>query len=93
MTIPENNSRRIWTIPQAKARLSEILRLAEEEGPQHIGLRRTFVVVPESDWYAMVRTTKPMGQWLVDNIPRGIDFDVGTDRKSGRKIPFTVGET
>ena len=93
MSTPEKNSRRIWTIPQAKARLSEILRLAEEEGPQHIGLRRTFVVVPEGDWYAMVRTSKPMGQWLVDNIPRGVNLDVRTDRKSERNIPFTVSET
>ena len=46
------NPRRVWTIAQAKARLSEVLRLAEEEGPQHIGTRRPFVVVPASDWYA-----------------------------------------
>ncbi len=93
MSAPDSSPRRIWTIPQAKARLSEILRLAEQEGPQHIGLRRTFVVVPESDWYAMVQTSKPMGQWLVDNIPRGVDLDVRTDRKSERTIPFTARET
>ena len=28
---------RTWTVAEAKARLSEILRLAEEEGPQRIG--------------------------------------------------------
>ncbi|MDE0643160.1 MAG: type II toxin-antitoxin system prevent-host-death family antitoxin [bacterium] len=37
---------RNWTVSEAKRRLSEILRLAEEEGPQHIGVRRSFVVVP-----------------------------------------------
>ena len=66
------NPRRVWTIAQAKARLSEVLRLAEEEGPQHIGTRRPFVVVPASDWYAKVRSSRPMGQWLVDNMPRGL---------------------
>ncbi len=54
------NSRRVWTIAQAKARLSEVLRLAEEEGPQHIGTRRPFVV-PASDWYAKVGSSRPMG--------------------------------
>ncbi len=37
---------RVWTVAEAKARLSEILRLAESEGPQRIGTRRPFVVVP-----------------------------------------------
>ena len=87
------NPRRVWTIAQAKARLSEVLRLAEEEGPQHIGTRRPFVVVPASDWYAKVRSSRPMGQWLVDNMPRGVNLDIHSDRKSGREIPFTVGET
>lgn len=32
--------RRVWTVAEAKARLSEVLRLAEEEGLQHIGARR-----------------------------------------------------
>ena len=41
---------RVWTVTEAKARLSEILRLSEKEGPQRIGTRKSFVVVPESVW-------------------------------------------
>ena len=41
---------RVWTVAEAKARLSEVLRLAEEEGPQRIGARRPFVVVPAAVW-------------------------------------------
>ena len=42
---------RVWTVAEAKARaLSEILRLAETEGPQRIGKRSSFVVVPERVW-------------------------------------------
>ena len=33
----KSESRRVWTVAEAKARLSEVLRLAEEEGPQRIG--------------------------------------------------------
>lgn len=83
--------RRIWRVAEAKARLSEVLRLAEEEGPQHIGTRKPFVVVPADDWYAKRPARKPMGQWLVDNMPRGVNLDV-PDRKSRREIPFVAGE-
>ena len=41
---------RVWTVAEAKARLSEVLRLAEEEGPQRIGTRKRFVVVPAAVW-------------------------------------------
>ncbi|MYC82732.1 MAG: type II toxin-antitoxin system Phd/YefM family antitoxin [Acidobacteria bacterium] len=83
--------RRVWRVAEAKARLSEVLRLAEEEGPQHIGTRKPFVVVPAGDWYAKRPPRKPMGQWLVDNIPRGVNLDV-PDRKSRREIPFVADE-
>lgn len=89
MTNPHPKPHRVWTITEAKARLSEILRLAEKEGPQHIGTRRSFVVVPAGDWYANARPRKPMGQWLVDNMPRGVNLDVSGQRKSRREIPFT----
>ena len=46
MTAQHAKPHRVWTVAEAKARLSEILRLAEEEGPQHIGARKPFVVVP-----------------------------------------------
>ena len=84
-------SRRVWTVAQAKARLSEVLRLAEEEGPQHIGVRRPFVVVPAGAWYAKTPTRRPMGKWLVDNMPRGANLDIPTDRTSRREIPFAAG--
>lgn len=88
MAVPRPSPRRVWTISQAKARLSEVLRLAEKEGPQHIGKRRRFVVVPADDWYAKDSPRRPMGQWLVENMPRGASLDGPRDRKSGREIPF-----
>ena len=78
---------RSWTIAEAKARLSEILRLAEAEGPQHIGRRNTFVVVPKRLWQQQSPPRKPLGQWLVENMPRGIELEM-PDRRSSRKIPF-----
>ena len=82
---------RVWTVAEAKARLSEILRLAEVEGPQTIGTRRPCVVVPAEAWYAKSPPRKPLGRWLVENMPRGIELDI-PDRSSNRKIPFVDEE-
>ena len=79
--------RRVWTVAEAKARLSEILRLAEEEGPQRIGARRSFVVVPERVWAEKAPPRKPLGQWLIENVPRGTNLEL-PDRSSNRPIPF-----
>ena len=92
MTDQHAKPHRVWTVTEAKARLSEILRLAEEEGPQHIGARKPFVVVPAPVWHAKTRTRKPLGQWLVDNIPRGIELDIPSRRETGREIPFVGGQ-
>ena len=81
------DSNRVWTISEAKARLSEILRLAEEEGPQRIGKRKPFVVVSASAWEEKTQPRKHFGRWLVENVPRGTNLEV-PDRRSNRKIPF-----
>jgi hypothetical protein len=60
----------IWTIADAKARLSEILRLASTEGPQRIGTQRRYVLVPEDVWDKLTAEARPLGAWLVDNMPR-----------------------
>ena len=45
------------------------------------------MVVPAAVWEEKTRPRKPLGQWLVENMPRGIDLEV-PDRSSNRKIPF-----
>ena len=79
---------RVWTVVEAKARLSEILRLSETEGPQHIGTRRSFVVVPAHVWAEKEPQRKPMGKWLLENMPRGTNLEVPSDRSSRREVPF-----
>ena len=83
--------RRVWTVAEAKARLSEILRLAEEEGPQRIGARRPFIVVPAAEWEEKVSPRKPLGQWLIENMPQGVELEL-PDRSSNRPIPFVDEE-
>ena len=76
-----------WTIAETKARLSEVLRLADEEGPQRIGVKHAFIVVPERVWQERERPRKPLGQWLVENFPRGTELEL-PPRDSDRPIPF-----
>ena len=82
---------RVWTVAEAKAKLSEILRLAETEGPQRIGARKPFIIVPASVWAEKTQPRKPLGQWLVENMPRGIELEL-PDRSSNRPIPFVDEE-
>ena len=90
------NHQRTWTVAEAQTQLSEILRLAAEEGPQHIGADRPFVVVPAETWYAQEQRhkqsqqkgRKPMGQWLLENMPRGIDLELPSRNEPERPIPF-----
>ena len=86
---------RVWTVTEAKARLSEILRLSEKEGPQRIGTRKSFVVVPESVWQghdsppkADALPRKPLGQWLIENTPRGTNLEIPNRKEKDRPIPF-----
>ena len=77
-----------WTVVEAKARLSEILRRAHEQGPQRIGVRRSFVVVSERLWREKNLVREPLGQWLVDNVPRGLSLEIPRERGSRRGTPF-----
>ena len=79
---------RVWTVAEAKARLSEILRLARSEGPQRIGTRRSFVVVPADEWDRKANPRKPLGRWLIENMSRGMDLEV-PERRSAREVPFS----
>ena len=74
MTSQTDKGDQTWTVAEAKARLSEILRLAEEKGPQRIGVRKPFVVVPERVWQSHAPVRTPLGQWLVQNMPRGVNL-------------------
>lgn len=87
-----------WTVAEAQAQLSEILRLAAEEGPQYIGADRPFVVVPAEAWNAKElphnqsrrQSRKPMGQWLLENMPRGVDLELPSRDDPERPIPFVT---
>jgi len=87
---------RNWTVAEAQSQLCEILRLAAEEWPKHIGADRPFVVVPAETWYAYEQPRRlphqqsriPMGRWLLENMPRGIDLELPSRSEPERTVPF-----
>ena len=84
-----SETRRVWTIAEAKAKLSEVLRLAESEGPQRIGTRKPFIVVPAASWDAKEARDRHLGRWLLENVPRGLNWEIPRDRRSNRAVPFS----
>ena len=85
-------SEKVWPIAEAKARLSEILRLAEEEGPQQVGLKNTFVIVPKKDWAPATPMPMPLGEFIMKYRPPPLPGEPGLEipkREGGhRPIPF-----
>jgi len=82
--------RRVWSVADAQANLEEVLRLSETEGPQYIDAGKTFAVAPVAGEDGEDRDEPEMtlGQWLVENMPRGTNLVVPEDRSSKRIIPF-----
>ena len=77
-----------WTIREAKARLSEVLRCARDDGPQRIGVHDPFIVVAEADWRALTSPIPAMGPWLLKSMPKGDDLDLPSRTDRRRPNPF-----
>jgi prevent-host-death family protein len=72
----------MWSVQEAKSRLSEIMRLARDGEPQVIGSRDPCVVVSAKQFDA-ARPRKHLGRWLVESAPRGTPIELpprGPDR-------------
>ena len=74
-----------WSVQDAKARLSEVLRRARGGEPQRIGLSEGCVVVSESSWAATGGAK--LGSWLIRTAPRGEPIELPS-RRSRRGDPF-----
>ena len=80
---------RTWTVAEAKAKLSEIMRRAEDEGPQRIGARRGYVLVTESEWLRQSRDERPpLGKWLIEHVEPGEPLEPPSRSDPARPNPF-----
>lgn len=88
MSIMLKSNHKTWTITEAKSRLSEVLRLVREEGPQFIGAKKTFVVISKQEWLSLTQPKKPLGLWLTENMPTIDELELPDRNEPERENPF-----
>ena len=83
--------RRVWSVADAQANLEEVLRLSETDGPQYIDAGKTFAValVVSEDGEDRDEPEMTLGEWLVENAPRGTNLVIPDDEYSDDEIPWT----
>ena len=73
---PSRPARARWRLQDAKARFSELVRLAHSEGPQHVTLHgRDAVVVVDADEFRRLKGTLT-GQSLIDALQASPHRDI-----------------
>lgn len=77
-----------WQLQEAKAKLSRLLRLSQEEGPQEITVRgKPTAVVLSRDDYDRLAGKKPSFLELLRSSPLvGLDLDLARDRSTVREV-------
>jgi prevent-host-death family protein len=82
---------RIWQVQTAKARFSEVFRLARSEGPQRItrqGKEGVVMISDEQYDRLMVKSRQPKSivQFFRESPLVGVNLDLERDRDPGRDI-------
>jgi prevent-host-death family protein len=81
---------KVWSVAEAKAKLSEILRLAREGEPQTIGTEEPCVVVSAAQFQQYFQP-EHLGRFLVESAPRGYELELPS-RADDRGDPFADTE-
>ena len=84
-------SGQVWQIQTAKARFSEVFRLARTEGPQRItrqGKEAVVMISDEQYHRLMLRSRQPKSlvQFFRESPLVGVDLDLDRDKDTGREI-------
>jgi hypothetical protein len=79
----------MWTVQEAKSKLSEVLKRAKAGEPQVIGAQDPCIVISMTEYRRLsARDAEPhLGKWLVDNAPRGFELEL-PPRGDDRPDPF-----
>jgi len=80
------NSSQVWSVAEAKAKLSEILRLARAGEPQTIGSEDPCVVISAGQFERLWQP-RHLGRFLIETAPRGTELEL-PPRGSDRGDPF-----
>jgi prevent-host-death family protein len=79
----------MWTVQEAKAKLSEVLKRAKQGEPQVIGAQDPCVVISMDEYKRLsIHEEEPhLGKWLVENAPGGFELELPS-REDDRPDPF-----
>jgi antitoxin Phd len=80
-----------WQLQTAKARFSEVFRLARSRGPQHITRqgKEAVVMISEEEYEELMgrsRQPKSLVQFLRESPLAGVDLDLECDKDEDRSI-------
>jgi prevent-host-death family protein len=79
-----------WQLQEAKARFSEVFRLARERGPQRVTKhgRTAVVVIPAEEYDRLSKSTHrgSLLEFFADSPLAGLDLKIERPRDLGRKI-------
>ena len=77
-----------WQLQEAKARLSEVVKKAAEEGPQHITLhgRPAAVVLSETDYLRLKKRPMRFVDFMRNSPLKGVKLDLTRDRSPSREV-------
>lgn len=77
-----------WQLQDAKARLSEVVKKATQEGPQHITLHGepTAVVLSEADYQRLRKRPKRFIDFMRSSPLKGVELDLTRDRSVPRRV-------
>lgn len=79
---------RNWQLQDAKARLSELVKKAVQEGPQHITLHGepAAVVLSEAEYRRLRKRPVRFIDFIRSSPLRVVDLDLGRDRSASRDV-------
>jgi prevent-host-death family protein len=81
----------MWSVAEAKAQLSEILRQARKGEPQFIGTQDPCVVVSLATYQARIAETAHDGLWLLDQTAR-LQCGIALPPRSEDRADITFSE-
>jgi hypothetical protein len=85
--LTDHFTNKIWTVAEAKARLSELLRLASDK-PQYIGKQKTYVLISREKWEELIQPKVSVGQHLVEAMAGMGELELPSRKDPEREIPF-----
>ena len=79
---------RQWQLQEAKAKFSEVVKLANQEGPQEITMRgQPTAILMSLEDFEKIKTKKPSLVALMQSSPlAGIDLDLERNKSPAREV-------